>query len=174
MLEKERVEEVLGDFAEYVISESKGNLVTMGKVASSSLLNSFEYGFTHDKKEISLEIFMDEHGAYVDKGVSGIKKKYNTEFSYKSKGGLKGMPPPSAFDKWNVIKGRGARDDKGRFLSRKQLNFRTAVGVFMYGIKPTGFFTTPFEAAFQSLPNDISEAYGDDFEKLIKIKLNVA
>jgi hypothetical protein len=40
----------------------------------------------------------------------------------------------------------GTRDKKtGRFLSRKSLQYAVAKNIFKYGIKPTMFFTKPFE-----------------------------
>ena len=42
---------------------------------------------------------MEDYGIFQDRGVSGVKNKYNTSYSYKSKGGkrgLKGMPPSKA------------------------------------------------------------------------------
>ena len=82
------------------------------------------------------------------------------------------MPPPKAFDKWNIRRGRAERDKSGRFLSRKQLNFKTALGVFMFGIKPSMFFTKPFNKAFENLPDDIVEAFGLDISKFIQTTRN--
>jgi hypothetical protein len=171
MLTLENTEKVLSEFAEYVISGAKANLKKQKKNTSGKLDKSLDYKIKVTKNSIQLDFLGEDYLEFIDKGVSGIKKKYNTPFSYKKKGGLKGMPPPSAFDKWNVKKGRAARDDKGRFLSRKQLNFATAVGVFYYGIKPSKFFTSPFEMAFDSLPNELVEAYGLDVEEFIKLTL---
>lgn len=112
---------------------------------------------------------MEDYGFFQDKGVSGIKKKYNTPFSYKSKGGkngLKGMPPPSAFDKWTIRRGIAPRNTKGQFQTRKGLNFAIARSIFEKGIKPSLFFTKPFEAAYKNLPDELIDKYGLDVIEL--------
>jgi hypothetical protein len=107
-----------------------------------------------------MEFSMEEYGFYQDKGVSGIKKKYNTDFKYTNK-----MPPAKAFDKWIVRKGLAPRD-KGKFKSRKSLSFLIARSVYFNGIKPSLFFTKPFEAAVKRLPEQLVEAFGIDAIKL--------
>jgi hypothetical protein len=171
MLEPTKLKQILEEFAQHVIDGAKRNLKTKGKNTSNKLTESLDYNIKVSKNSIQLDILGEDYLSFIDKGVSGIKKKYNTPFSYKSKGGLKGMPPPSAFDKWNIKKGRADRDEKGRFLTRKQLNFKTAVGVFYYGIEPSKFFTTPFENAFKSLPDEIIEAYGLDVDSFMELTL---
>jgi hypothetical protein len=107
-----------------------------------------------------MDFSMDEYGIYQDKGVSGIKKKYNTDYKYTNK-----MPPAKAFDKWVVRKGLAPRE-KGKFKSRKSLSFAIARSVYYNGIKPSLFFTKPFEKAIKRLPNDLVEAFGLDAIKL--------
>jgi hypothetical protein len=102
---------------------------------------------------------MEYYGNFIDKGVSGKEKKYNTPYSYKSK-----MPPPSALDKWIVRKGIAPRDAKGRFITRKSLQFLIARGIYKNGIAPSLFLTKPFEAAMRRLPQDVVTAYGIDIE----------
>ena len=98
---------------------------------------------------------MEEYGKFQDKGVSGVKKKYNTPFSYKDK-----MPPPNKMDKWIVKRNlKGTRNNKGQFTTRKSLQFMIARSIFEKGIKPSLFFTKPFEKAFKDLPQDIVKAY---------------
>jgi hypothetical protein len=103
---------------------------------------------------------MADYGFYQDKGVSGTKVKYNTPFSYTNK-----MPPPKAFDKWIVKKGIAPRKKDGKFTTRKGLQFAIARSIFEKGIKPSLFFTKPFEAAFKNLPNEMIEAYGLEAEE---------
>ena len=166
-------------FARNVVSKSKANLTRKGKNASDKLHNSIKSDLKVHKQSFSLSFAMEDYGTFQDRGVKGVKSgkslgsydKSIKEFTYKQEKGigtLDGMPPPSAFDRWNIRRGRSDRDDKGRFLSRKQLNFKTAVGVFYYGIKPSMFFTKPFESAFRNLPDELIEAFGLDVEKSIK------
>jgi len=160
--------ESLEKFAKYVVSQSRANLTRKKKNASKELWDSLGYELKVHKNSFSLKMLMEDYGVYQDRGVKGIKSGRSLDnFSYKKKGGLKGMPPPKAFDNWNVRRGRAARDAKGRFLSRKQLNFQTALGVFMFGIKPSMFFTKPFEKAFTRLPEEVVEAFGLDLTNII-------
>ena len=83
------------------------------------------------------------------------------------------MPPPAKMDKWIVRKGlKGTRDKKGRFISRKSLQFMIARSVFNNGIKPSMFFTKPFKKAFNNLDKDIIKAYELDVEELLKFTTN--
>jgi len=132
------------------------------------------------KNIFELTFLMEEYVVFKDKGVKGTKSNYlenkNSPFSYKSKGGkkgLKGMPPPKAFDKWIVRKGlKGIRDSKDRFIGRKSLQFMIAKSVFEKGIKASMFFTKPFEKAFKNLPKELVDAYTLDVEQLIKTTVN--
>jgi hypothetical protein len=150
----------LNKFRDYVISQAKSNLTRQRKNTSKTLYNSIKGNVKAMPNSFSMEFTMEEYGFYQDKGVSGIKKKYNTDFNYTTK-----MPPPKAFDKWIVKKGLAPRD-KGKFKSRKSLSFAIARSVYINGIKPSLFFTKPFEAAYKRLPNDLVEAFGLEAIKL--------
>jgi len=157
----------LQKFGQYVVSNARENLVKDKKNTTKSLSDSIAFSVNSYTDSYVIEFLMDYYGIFVDKGVSGINRKYNTPYSYKSKGGkqgLKGMPPPKAFDKWTIMKGIAPRDAKGRFLPRKSVNFAVARTVFEKGIKPSLFFTTPFNYAFEQLNRDI----GKDFDKELK------
>jgi hypothetical protein len=116
---------------------------------------------------LTLEFFMEDYGVFQDAGVSGKKRKYNTPYSYKSK-----MPPPKAFDKWMVRKGIAPRDAKGKLMKRKSLAFALSWSVFNKGIKPSLFFTKPFEAAFKNLPEQLIEKYGLDAIQLFNSQID--
>jgi hypothetical protein len=76
--------------------------------------------------------------------------------------------PASAFSNWVVRKGlKGTRDAKGRFVSRKGLMFAVANSIFKKGIKPSMFFTTPFQKAFKDLPEELILSFGLDLERFI-------
>ena len=148
-------------FRDTIINEAKANLKSMGKDSSGKLSQSIKGEVKEMPNSISMYFQMEAYGFFQDKGVSGIKKKYNTEFSYKSK-----MPPPSKLDKWIVRKGIAPRDKKGKLMSRKGLQFAIARGIFINGIKPSLFFTKPFEKAFKKLPDVLVQKYGLDAEQL--------
>ncbi len=150
----------LNKFRDYVISQAKANLTRQGKNSSKSLYNSIKGNVKANPNSFEMEFSMEEYGFYQDKGVSGIKKKYNTDFKYTNK-----MPPAKAFDKWVVKRGLAPRE-KGKFKNRKSLSFAIARSVYINGIKPSLFFTKPFEKAYKRLPDDLVEAFGLDAIKL--------
>ena len=161
------VKEELNRFAKYVISQSRANLTRGKKNSSKDLYNSLDSEVKVSKNSFELSFLMEEYGVYQDKGVSGVKKKYSTPYSYTTK-----MPPPSKMDKWIVKKGIAPRDKNGKFISRKSLQFMIARSIFNNGIKPSLFFTKPFEKAFKGLSKDLIEAYKLDVEQLMKNTIN--
>lgn len=162
------VQQELNRFAKYVIQQSRTNLTKGKKNSSKTLYNSLDYDINVSPNSFSLSFLMEDYGVFQDKGVSGIKKKYNTPYSYTNK-----MPPPSKMDKWIVRKGlKGVRGKDGKFISRKSLQFMIARSIYNNGIKPSLFFTKPFQKAFTNLDKDIIKAYQLDVEELLKFTTN--
>jgi len=162
------VQQELNRFAKYVIQQSRTNLTKGKKNSSKALYNSLDYDINVSPNSFSLSFLMEDYGIFQDKGVSGIKKKYNTPYSYTNK-----MPPPSKMDKWIVRKGlKGVRGKDGKFISRKSLQFMIARSIYNNGIKPSLFFTKPFKKAFTNLDKDIIKAYQLDVEELLKFTTN--
>lgn len=159
-MEKSELQIELNKFRDYVISQAKANLTRQRKNVSKSLYNSIKGNVKAMPNSFSMDFSMEEYGFYQDKGVSGIKKKYNTDYKYTNK-----MPPQKAFDKWVVKRGLAPRD-KGKFANRKSLSYAIARSVYINGIKPSLFFTKPFEAAYKRLPEQLVEAFGLDAIKL--------
>lgn len=157
------VQAELNAFAKYVISQSKANLTRGKKKSSGNLYNSLNYDLNVSKNSFGLEFLMEDYGVFQDAGVSGVKKKYNTPYSYTNK-----MPPPSKMDKWIVKRGIATRDENGKFIKRKSLQFLIARSIFNNGIKPSLFFTKPFKKAFSNLDKDIVKAFALDVEALLK------
>ena len=164
----DNVQEVLDEFKAYVIQQARANLKKgLNRkhpiYASGKLSRSIDGFVKKYKNSISIYFEMEDYGFYQDQGVSGTKKKYDTPYSYKSK-----MPPPSKLDKWIVRKGIAPRKQGGQFVSRKSLQFLIARSIYTNGIKPSLFFTKPFEAAFKKLPDELIEKYGLDIEQLFE------
>jgi hypothetical protein len=159
-MEKNEQQIILEQFRDYVIQQARSNLSRLQKNSSKKLYNSIKGEIKAMPNSLRLYFDMTEYGFYQDKGVSGTKKKYDTPFSYTNK-----MPPPKAFDKWIVKKGIAPRNKDGKFTTRKGLQFAIARSIFEKGIKPSLFFTKPFEAAFKNLPNEMIEAYGLEAEE---------
>jgi hypothetical protein len=160
-MDKTELQKVLDRFRDAVVSQSKRNLTRLQKNSSKKLYNSIKGKVKAYPNSFHMQFTMEDYGFYQDKGVSGKNKKYNTPYSYKSK-----MPPSKAFDKWIVRKGLAPRGADGKFLNRKSLSFLIARSVYRNGIKPTMFFTKPFEAAYKNLPDDMVERFGLEVEEL--------
>ena len=161
MLKKEETQKQLDEFRKYVIQQARTNLTKSKKNSSKKLYNSINGISKVNPNSISLYFEMFDYGVFQDKGVSGVKKKYNTPYTYKTK-----MPPTKALDKWIVRKGIAPRDEKGRLINRQSLKFAIARNIFINGIKPSLFFTKPFEKAYKQLPDELIKAYGLDITKI--------
>ena len=162
-MQLKETKDILNKFAKYVIQQSRTNLTKGKKNSYKALYNSLDYKYKTVSGGIGIQFLMDEYGLYQDKGVSGKKKKYNTPFSYKDK-----MPPSSALDKWSVRKGIAPRDKSGKFIPRKSINFLIARSIYNKGIKPSLFFTKPFEKAYKDLPKDLVKGFINDIEITIE------
>ena len=152
----------LEKFRDLVVAEAKANLQRMGKNSSGKLSNSIKGEVKEMPNSIGIYFEMEPYGNFQDKGVSGTERKFDTPYSYTTK-----MPPPSKLDKWIVKKGIAPRNVTGQFQSRKGIQFAIARSIFKYGIKPSLFFTKPFEAAYKTLPDTLIDKYGLDVEKLL-------
>jgi hypothetical protein len=152
----------LQKFRDIVVNEAKANLRSQGKDASGKLSNSIQGTVKEMPNSIGVYFDMLPYGNFQDKGVSGTKRKFNTPYSYTTK-----MPPPSKLDKWIVRKGIAPRSKTGKFQSRKGIQFAIARSIFYKGIKPSLFFTKPFEQAYKTLPDVLIDKYGLDAEQLL-------
>lgn len=160
-------------FAKYVIQQSRNNLTKKDKNVSSKLYDSLQPEIDVDNETATISFLMEDYGKFQDRGVSGKKVKYNTPYFYKD-----AMPPPSKLDKWIVRRGLAPRKN-GRFTGRKidtvgfrkSIQFLIARSIYFKGIKPSLFFTEPFNRAFKRLPEDIVRAYSIGIENQIKVNI---
>jgi len=112
---------------------------------------------------------MEDYGAYQDLGVKGktsSAKAPNSPFKFGSGTGKKGGLT-EGIKEW-VRKRRFQFKDKktGRFLSYESTAFLITRGIYNKGIRPSMFFTKPFEAAYKNLPNELVESFALDAQKL--------
>ena len=149
--------EALEQFNEAVIAQAKKNLELQNRNVTGKLSRSLKYTVEETDNTLSSKISMRAYGEFLDKGVSGVKKKYDTDYSYKKK-----MPPPSKLDKWVIKRGIAPRDKKGRFIPRKSVLFAIARGIYNNGIKPSLFLTKPFESMRKELPVKLTVAFTED------------
>ena len=175
MLKKE-TEISLNNFAKYVIQQSRSNLTKGGKNVNKKLYNSINKEIEVGANSFRLAFLMEDYGKFIDKGVqgsnpSGIKNGFNkapnSPYKFKSK-----MIPTRVLDKWVIKKGIAPRNKSGKFTSRQGIKFALAKSIALQGIKPSLFFTKPFEKAFERLPDELVEAYGLDVEQFLEFTIN--
>ncbi|QLG46048.1 hypothetical protein [Costertonia aggregata] len=166
MLNPTETKKALTKFARNVVKASRNELKSQKKNTSGKLSKSIDFDLQVFKNSFGLSFEMEDYGQFQNSGVSGFLKKYDTPFSYTDK-----YPPGKKLDKWIVKKGIAPKDKKGRFISRKSLQFLISRKIFFYGIKPSLFFTKPFEKAFKNLPNEVIEAFALDTENFLKSTL---
>ena len=172
-MKQTEVQETLDKFKNYVIQQSRSNLTKMKKNSSRKLYYSLKGTAKAMPNSFSLEFSMEDYGQFQDKGVNGRRSAWTTPYSYKTK-----MPPPSSLDKWIVRKGLAPRNN-GKFTGRsinsvgfrKSIQFLIARSIFYNGIKPSLFFTKPFEDAFKKLPNELVASYGLDVIELFNMSI---
>ena len=161
MLNKLQTQRALQDFVNEVVKNSKADLQSKGKKASGDLIRSIKGDVKAYPNSIETTIYAEDYWEYVDKGVSGVKKKYQTPFKYTNK-----KPPVNVLQTW-------VKRKTGKFLGRdrKKIAFAIQNKIFNYGIEPTLFLTSNFEKAFESLPPELIEAYALDIEDFIEFTL---
>ena len=166
MLDTDNVKEVLRNFARYVIQQSRTNLTKGKKNVKGALWESLDYDLKVMPNSFSMSLLMEEYGVFQDKGVSGTERKYDTPYKFTNK-----QPPIKPILDWVNARRLRLRDkETGRFKKggQKSLAFIIARSIKEKGIKPSLFFTKPFERAFNNLPEDVVEAFGLDVEQFLK------
>lgn len=161
---REETQKVLNRFAKYVIQQSRSNLTRMGKNASNDLYDSLGFEIQVNPNSIEVAFVSQDYLDFVDKGVSGTEKRYNTKYKYTNK-----KPPVDAmvrYAKTKPIKPKSRTT--GRFITYQQFGFALSNYLYKQGIKPSYFFSKPFERAFEELPEDIIEAYKLDLENFME------
>ena len=177
LMDLKAVKKALNLFGKTVVLKSKKKLK-----GNSSLAKSLDYHLKVSKNSIEMDFLMNEYGLYKDLGVQGKdpgglpkgSKKYNKQQAplspYKfgsgtgKKGGLR-----TGINAW-LTRGnlKSVTRSKGKFIKRKSLIFLISRSIYMSGIKPSLFFTTPFNVAFKQLPKDIGKSFAKDVEDMIK------
>jgi hypothetical protein len=83
------------------------------------------------------------------------------------------MPPIKPLAQWAKSRNIRLRDEQGKF---KKGNYNTigyliSRSIYRKGIKPSLFFTKPFEQAFKKLPDELVEKFGLDVEDFLAFTL---
>ena len=78
-------------------------------------------GYLPETPPLYLDMLVEDYLKFVDKGVSGTQRKYNTPFSYRTK-----KPPISVIKLWTRVK--GIPEEAAYPIQNK---------IFRFGLKPT-------------------------------------
>ena len=168
-MQLDETREALNKFAKYVVQQSRSNLTKSDKNVSKELYNSLGYDLNVSENSFSLSLLMEDYGVFQDKGVKGktsSAKAPNSPFQFGSGTGKKGGLT-NGIDKWVRRRRFQFRDKKGRFMSYQSTAFLITRSIYNKGIKPSMFFTKPFEKAFKGLNEELIKAYALDVEKFM-------
>jgi hypothetical protein len=174
-MELKNVEQVLRRFRDYVIQQSRSNLSKSDKNVSKELYNSLKGEIITENNFSIVGFSMAEYGQFQDQGVRGktsSAKAPNSPFRFGTGTGKKGGLTKS-IDKWVRARGFQFRDKKsGKFMSYEQTGYLISRSIFQKGIKPSLFFTKPFEAGYKKyIDTDLFKAFGQDLDTIVDVNL---
>ena len=168
------IEKYLNSFGKQVVNRAKSNL-GKAKGGSTKLAQSIRFEVKPDADGFVVKFYMDNYGAFLDKGVSGNKKKQSyknyenqtesSPYSYTTK-----QPPPGILAKWIKKKGIKGRDKKsGRFISNLSLAFIIGRSIKRDGIKSLSFFQKPLGLGMKQFGKDLLGAITTDITDSISM-----
>jgi hypothetical protein len=174
-MEFKNVDDLIKKFRGYVIQQSRSNLTKGGKNVSSKLYNSLKSEVLKEDNYSLINFSMEDYGAYQDLGVQGKSKSAkapNSPYKFGSGKGREGGLT-EGIDKWVKLKGIQFRDKKsGKFLSYQSTAFIITRSIYQTGIRPSLFFTKPFERAKDKyLGKELIKAFKADIDTIISYKL---
>lgn len=167
-MELTNLHKAFAEFQEKVISAAKSNLNK--KKYTGKLEESIKGNVEVHPNSVRINFKMEGYGWMQDQGVKGIKGgKSLDNFTYKKSSNLVGLNKATGvFSKYVKSRRIQFRNKKGQFLSYEQSGYALANTIKNYGIKPSLWFTKPFESALKTLPDTLIEKYGLDAEKLLE------
>jgi len=174
-MQLEKVNKTIQMFRDYVIRESKDNLKRTGHNNTSSLANSIKGEVVTENDYTIVGFKMNDYGTFVDLGVKGktsSTKAPDSPYKFGSGTGRKGGLT-QGINQWVKQKGFQFRDRKsGRFLSYDSTAYLITRSIFNKGIKPSLFFTKPFEAGYKKyIDIDLIKAFGQDIDTMVDYNL---
>ena len=171
-MDTKNVERYLNSFGKQVVNRAKSNL-GKAKGGNTKLAQSIRFEVKPDAEGFVVKFYMDNYGEYLDKGVSGNKKKQSfknyknqsetSPYSYKTK-----QPPPDILSKWIKRKGIKGRDKKtGRYISNMSLAFLIGKKIKRDGIKSLSFFQKPLGLGMKQFGKNLLGAITTDITDTI-------
>jgi len=195
-MDLKELNKTLKNFGELVVLKSKENLKSQGK-GGGPLIDSITYDIDEKDGNIQWSLLMQYYGEFVDKGVKG--KDPSKVSSNAQKTGQQAPNSPYKFGSgtysgtwksfvrsvaaWAQIKNirlrqytykDGIKKSTGKFAKG---NYETigqviAKNIFNRGIKPSFFYTKPFNAAWEKLPDEFFNSYAVELEQQLINKIN--
>jgi hypothetical protein len=173
-LDKENTLKTLTEFSKYVVKQSRTNLTKGGKNVSKQLYDSIGYDLNISANSFELGFKMQDYGQFQDLGVRGktsSSRAPRSPFKFGTGSGAKGGLT-NGIDNWVKRKRIQFTNRKtGKFMSYDTTAYLIRNSIYNKGMKPTMFFSKPFEAGFINLPDDVIKAYGLDVENFLKYTL---
>ena len=164
---------VLQEFGKVVRQQARLNLSKSKKNVSKELWESIDSDIKVGANSFSMDFYMNPYGMFQNFGVRGTESGTSLRnYSYKQSSNLVGVEyHTGVLAKWAKFRGLQPRDKKGRFGSYKTMGFILANSIKRKGIKPSLFFTEPFNKAFEELPEELVEAFALDLDDFIDFTL---
>ena len=172
-LRESGLQEALDKFKTSVIKQARTNLSKGDRNVSRKLYNSLKGQAKVYAKGYSLSFEMEDYGFYQDKGVRGKKSSARAPKSpYKfgsgkgKKGGL-----TEGIQRWVKARKFQFKDKKGKFMSYDSTAWIITKSIYAKGLRPTLFFTKPFEQAYKRLPQELVNDLKIDLEKIFNYSI---
>lgn len=162
-MKKGEVQKLLDDFRDKVIKEAKQGLPR----DTGALANSLKSYVKESPNSVQITFQMKGYGWFQDRGVKGVKSgKSLSGYRFGTGSGESGGLT-KGINKWVQRKKFQFRDkETGRFLSYEQTARTIIRSIWNKGIKPSMFFTKPFEKYYKKLPKQVTEKYALDMVNL--------
>ena len=162
-MKKGEVQKLLDEFRDNVIKEAKQGLPRN----TGSLAKSLKSYVKESKNSIQISFEMKEYGWYQDRGVRGVSSGESLSDYHFGSGKGKEGGLTKGINKWVKQKSIQFKDkETGRFMSHEQTARTIIRSIWQKGLKPTMFFTKPFEKHYKKLPNSVMKKYVKDMETL--------
>lgn len=175
--------QVLNHFGKNVISKARNNLTRKDIRDKGTLYNSLKYTYQEKGEDLIVNFDLGRYGWFIDQGVqganpniitlwtakaskqTGVQKAPLSPFRFRGK-----YPPSEPLAEWAKRKNIRLRDEKGRFKkgNYKAIGFVLSKFIYAQGIKPTYFFSNPYNAANKKLPTEVRQAFVKDLIHEIK------
>ena len=174
-MDTSNIERYLKSFGSHVVEDSK-KLLKAAK-GSTALGGSIRFKVEKTSTGFSTKFYMEDYGTFLDKGVSGNKKKQSfkdykgttmsSPYSYTTKG-----PPIDILSKWIKKKGikpkgtgRGRSKKTGQYISG--LAYLISRKIKRDGIKSIAFFQKPLGLWYGKLQDDFLNVFTEDLQSYL-------